>query len=144
MRASAPGVIEQPCDGWYDTGDIVDIDADGFVAITGRVKRFAKIAGEMISMPAAEALAASLWPEEQHAVVAIPDARKGEQLLLLTTRRDATPTALLAQARARGLAEIAVPRVVHVVDKVPLLGSGKTDYPAAQKIAEALRMAKAA
>jgi acyl-[acyl-carrier-protein]-phospholipid O-acyltransferase/long-chain-fatty-acid--[acyl-carrier-protein] ligase len=144
MRVSAPGVIEQPRDGWYDTGDIVDIDAEGFVAITGRVKRFAKIAGEMISMPAAEALAASLWPEEQHAVVAVPDARKGEQLLLLTTRRDATPTALLAQARARGLAEIAVPRVVHAVDKVPLLGSGKTDYPAAQKIAEALRMAKAA
>jgi acyl-[acyl-carrier-protein]-phospholipid O-acyltransferase/long-chain-fatty-acid--[acyl-carrier-protein] ligase len=144
MRTSAPGQIEGVPGGWYDTGDIVDIDADGFVAITGRVKRFAKIAGEMISMAGAEAFVASLWPEHQHAVLAVPDARKGEQLLLLTTRQDAGVAPLLAHARGRGVAEIAVPRLVRVVNAIPLLGTGKTDYPAAQRLLEARDQAEAA
>jgi acyl-[acyl-carrier-protein]-phospholipid O-acyltransferase/long-chain-fatty-acid--[acyl-carrier-protein] ligase len=139
MRATAPGVIEKPENGWYDTGDIVDIDPQGYVSITGRAKRFAKIAGEMVSMSAAEALVASLWPDAQHAVLAQPDARKGEQLLLLTTRKDAAARDILAHARARGMAEIAVPRTVLVVDAIPLLGTGKTDYPAVQRLAESLQ-----
>jgi acyl-[acyl-carrier-protein]-phospholipid O-acyltransferase/long-chain-fatty-acid--[acyl-carrier-protein] ligase len=141
MRATAPGVIETPADGWYDTGDIVDIDPHGYVSITGRAKRFAKIAGEMVSMSAAESLVASLWPDAQHAVLAQPDARKGEQLLLLTTRRDAAARDIVAHARARGMAEIAVPRSVLVVDAIPLLGTGKTDYPAVQRLAETLQAA---
>ena len=144
MRITAPGAIEPPPEGWYDTGDIVDIDPKGFITITGRVKRFAKIAGEMISMPAAEALAASLWPDHQHAVLAIPDPRRGEQLLLLTTRPNTTPQALLTHARTIGAPDLAVPRLVYVVDKIPLLGTGKIDYPAVQKIAEAHARAKAA
>jgi acyl-[acyl-carrier-protein]-phospholipid O-acyltransferase/long-chain-fatty-acid--[acyl-carrier-protein] ligase len=139
MRATAPGVIEPPENGWYDTGDIVDIDAHGFVSITGRAKRFAKIAGEMVSMSAAESLVASLWPDEQHAVLAQPDARKGEQLLLVTTRRDAAVRDILAHARSRGMAEIAVPRAILTVDAIPMLGTGKTDYPAVQRLAETLQ-----
>jgi len=137
MRASAPGVLEPPEDGWYDTGDIVDIDARGFVAITGRVKRFAKIAGEMVSMAAAESLVASLWPESQHAVLAVADARRGEQLLLVTTRQGAAVRDVQAEARARGVAELAVPRAVLVVGAIPVLGTGKVDYPAVQRLAEA-------
>jgi acyl-[acyl-carrier-protein]-phospholipid O-acyltransferase/long-chain-fatty-acid--[acyl-carrier-protein] ligase len=130
-------VLEPPPGGWYDTGDIVTIDADGFVSIKGRAKRFAKIGGEMVSLAAAEGLASAVWPDEVHAVVSIPDARKGEKLLLVTTRRDADARALLAAARARGVAEIQVPRDVMVVDKVPLLGAGKIDFPAVKRLVEA-------
>ena len=136
VRAAAPGVLEPPEDGWYDTGDIVGVDAQRYVTILGRAKRFAKIAGEMVSMAAAEALAAAVWPGAQHAVMSLPDARKGEQLVLLTTQQDAAPRALLVQARAQGVPEIQVPRAVQVVDKIPLLGTGKVDYPAAQRMLE--------
>jgi acyl-[acyl-carrier-protein]-phospholipid O-acyltransferase/long-chain-fatty-acid--[acyl-carrier-protein] ligase len=137
LKADAPGILEPPPDGWYDTGDIVTIDHAGFVTIKGRAKRFAKIAGEMVSLAAAETLANSIWADAAHAVVAIPDARKGERLLLVTTQPDAAPRVLLSVARDRGIAEIMVPREVMVVDKLPLLGTGKTDYPAVQKLAEA-------
>ncbi len=135
LRAGAPGVLEPPAEGWYDTGDICTVDEEGFVTIVARVKRFAKIAGEMVSMPAAEALAARLWPDAAHAVVAVPDGRKGEALVLLTTQSDATSAALLAQARLQGAAEIGVPRSVRVVESLPLLGTGKVDYAAATKLA---------
>ena len=138
LRATAPGVLERPAGGWYDTGDIVDVDAQRFVTILGRAKRFAKIGGEMVSMPAAEALAIAVWPGAHHAVLSVPDARKGEQLVLLTTREDATARALVGEARARGVPELQVPRVIHVVRAVPLLGSGKTDYPAAQRLLDGL------
>ncbi len=128
-------MLEPLADGWYDTGDICTVDAEGFVTIRARAKRFAKIAGEMVSMPAAEALAGALWPGAAHAVVAVPDARKGEALVLLTTQADATAAALLAHARERGTAEIAVPRSVRVVEALPLLGTGKVDYVAATKAA---------
>jgi acyl-[acyl-carrier-protein]-phospholipid O-acyltransferase/long-chain-fatty-acid--[acyl-carrier-protein] ligase len=129
LRADAPGVIETLEDGWYDTGDIVDCDAQRFVTILGRARRFAKIGGEMVSMAAAEALAAKLWPDASHAVLCVPDARKGEALVLVTTQRHADARALLAFARQNLVAELMVPRVVEVIDKMPLLGTGKIDIP---------------
>ena len=84
LRVENPGVLEPPPDGWHDTGDIVTIDAQGFVTIKGRAKRFAKVGGEMISLAAVEALAGDLWPNALSAVVAVPDARKGERLILVT------------------------------------------------------------
>ena len=134
LRAEAPGVLQPPADGWYDTGDIVAIDTAGFVTIKGRAKRFAKIGGEMVSLAAAESLASTTWPDEVHAVIAIPDARKGEKLLLVTTQRNAESRALLNAARERGVAEIQVPRDVMIVEKIPLLGTGKVDYPAVQRL----------
>ncbi len=136
LRATAPGVLEPPAEGWYDTGDVCTVDGDGFVTITARAKRFAKIAGEMVSMPAAEALAAAVWPDAAHAVVAVPDGRKGEALVLLTTQAGASSAPLLAQARAQGVAEIAVPRTVRVVPELPRLGTGKIDYTAASRLLE--------
>jgi acyl-[acyl-carrier-protein]-phospholipid O-acyltransferase/long-chain-fatty-acid--[acyl-carrier-protein] ligase len=145
MRAGAPGVLEPPPGGWYDTGDIVRLDARGFVAITGRIKRFAKIAGEMVSMSGAEAMIAALWPDDQHAVLAMPDARRGEALLLLTTRADASVGEIVEFARGRGAAEIGVPRAIRHVAALPLLGTGKVDYPAAQALVGAgVRQAEAA
>ena len=120
----------------YDTGDIVSVDAAGFMTIVGRAKRFAKIGGEMVSMTAAEALVASLWPESQHAVISVADTRKGEALLLVTTRQNADAREILALARARMISEIMVPRAVLCVKSVPLLGTGKVDYPAVQSRAE--------
>jgi acyl-[acyl-carrier-protein]-phospholipid O-acyltransferase/long-chain-fatty-acid--[acyl-carrier-protein] ligase len=134
FHATAPGVLEPPLDGWYDTGDIVSVDEAGYVSILGRAKRFAKIAGEMVSMAAAEDLAASLWPDASHAVMAQPDPRKGERLVLVTTRANADPAELLAHAAARGIAELMVPRSVVTVDAIPVFGSGKRDYPGVARL----------
>jgi acyl-[acyl-carrier-protein]-phospholipid O-acyltransferase/long-chain-fatty-acid--[acyl-carrier-protein] ligase len=106
------------------------------VTILGRAKRFAKIAGEMVSLGAAEALAFEIWPENQHAVLAIADARKGEQLVLVTDRSGADRTALLARAKAKGVSELTVPRAILVVDKLPLLATGKADYPAVARLVD--------
>jgi acyl-[acyl-carrier-protein]-phospholipid O-acyltransferase/long-chain-fatty-acid--[acyl-carrier-protein] ligase len=136
LRVERPGVLEPPADGWYDTGDIVDIDADGFVTILGRAKRFAKIAGEMVPLGAVEDLVASQWPSAMHAVVAVPDARRGEALVLVTDREDADRQALLAQAQKNGLPELFVPKIILAMKRLPLLGSGKIDYVAVLAAAE--------
>ena len=112
LRAEAPGVLEPPLGGWYDTGDIVDLDAEGFVTIRGRAKRFAKVAGEMVPLGAVEDFIAKLWPDAIHAVVAVPDQKRGEQLILVTDCDEATRPALQAGARDAGLPEIFVPRVI--------------------------------
>ena len=135
-RADNPGVLEPPVDGWHDTGDIVEIDPQGFITIKGRAKRFAKIAGEMVSLSAVEALAAELWPQLITVVVALPDARKGERLVLLTTDANCTREAFMQFARRKGATELMVPADVLVVSKIPLLGSGKPDYVAALETGE--------
>jgi acyl-[acyl-carrier-protein]-phospholipid O-acyltransferase/long-chain-fatty-acid--[acyl-carrier-protein] ligase len=128
------GVLEPPEAGWHDTGDVVEISADNWITILGRVKRFAKIGGEMVSLTAAETLAASLWPDARHAVIAEPDSRKGERLVLVTDQRDADVAQLLAHAQAVGASELSAPRRIVKVAEIPLLGTGKTDYVAIQRL----------
>ncbi len=130
VRAGDLSRLEPPPEGWHDTGDIVAIDAEGFVAIKGRAKRFAKIAGEMVSLAALEAVAADLWPDAGTAMTTLPDPRKGERIVLVTERRDATRQGFAAYAREHGVADVAMPSEVVVVDALPLLGSGKLDHPA--------------
>ncbi len=136
LRAEAPGVLEPTVDRRYDTGDIVTVDSQGFVTIRGRVKRFAKIAGEMVSLGAVENCAAQIWPEFTHAAVAIPDARKGEQLVLVTENPGASRAALLDYARSQGIAELMVPKDIRAVGAIPILGTGKIDYVAVKSIVE--------
>ncbi len=136
LRYEAPGVIDPPKDGWYDTGDIVEIDDDGFVAILGRAKRFAKIGGEMVSLSAVESLAINARPDHTHVVVNLPDPRKGEKLVLITDDEGLARKDILEAARAQGISELAVPSDILCVDEVPLLGTGKVDYTSARRIAE--------
>jgi acyl-[acyl-carrier-protein]-phospholipid O-acyltransferase/long-chain-fatty-acid--[acyl-carrier-protein] ligase len=129
------GAVETPPGGWHDTGDIVSIDGEGLVRLLGRAKRFAKIGGEMISLSAVEDLAAAVWPDRWRAAVSVPDTRKGERLVLLLEGQPVDPKPLLAHAQAVGAPEIAVPRRIINVPAPLLLGTGKTDYGAAGRIA---------
>lgn len=134
LHAHAPGRIEPPAScfgpGWYDTGDIVSVDGHGYVTIKGRAKRFAKIGGEMISLAVIEELAGRVWPDARHAVVNLPDPRKGEQIVLATSQPRADRTPLFERARAEGLSELYLPKRIRILPALPLLGSGKIDYPA--------------
>lgn len=134
LRAENPGLLEPLKDGWYDTGDIVSLDTQGFVTIMGRTKRFAKLGGEMISLAAIEAAVSQLWPGHMHAAVSIPDPRKGEQISLLSDNPQATRDALMGWFRESGLPELALPRKI-IITQVPLLGTGKIDYQTAKAIA---------
>lgn len=138
LRASAPGVLEAPDEGWHDTGDIVSIDDQGFIRIKGRVKRFAKIGGEMVSLAVVENCASAIWPDNMHAAASLPDPRKGEQIILLTDAKDCNREDILAWARNHGVPELSVPRKVILVDEIPVLGTGKIDYGAVQKKADGL------
>lgn len=128
LYATAPGVIVPPVGGWHDTGDIVTIDDEGFIAIKGRAKRFAKIAGEMVSLTAVEEAIYSLWPENQHAIVHVPDPKKGEQIILVTNKRDAQTSEITTLFKSRGMSELGIPRQIIFIDTLPVLGSGKIDY----------------
>jgi len=144
LRADRPGVLEPPHEGWHDSGDIVTIDHDGFICIKGRAKRFAKVGGEMVSLAAVEMLAAELWPNSISAVSAVPDPRKGERLIMVTDKHGATRGDFIAYARGKHAAELMFPAEVIVLDKLPLLGSGKVDQLAIDKFVREQAAAKAA
>ncbi|PJG58351.1 bifunctional acyl-ACP--phospholipid O-acyltransferase/long-chain-fatty-acid--ACP ligase [Aeromonas cavernicola] len=131
LRITAPGVLEPTASelgaGWYNTGDIVEVDHDGFVHIQGRLKRFAKIAGEMVSLEVVEKLAALACPAGQHAASSRPDESKGEALVLFSTV-SVTAEQLNRCAKEQGFPSLAVPRDLRVMAALPLLGTGKTDY----------------
>jgi acyl-[acyl-carrier-protein]-phospholipid O-acyltransferase/long-chain-fatty-acid--[acyl-carrier-protein] ligase len=140
LKVDHPGELQAPAssvgDGWYETGDIVELDEDGFVRIVGRVKRFAKIAGEMVSLESVEKLALAASPDRAHAASSQPDPGKGEALVLFTTDPALTREALEARAGELGLPATAVPHKIAVVEKLPVLGTGKIDYVALGKLSE--------
>jgi acyl-[acyl-carrier-protein]-phospholipid O-acyltransferase/long-chain-fatty-acid--[acyl-carrier-protein] ligase len=136
LRVDNPGVLERPQEGWHDTGDIVTIDEQGFVTIKGRARRFAKVGGEMISLAAVEALASELWPNAPSAVCAVPDLRKGERLILLTEQKNATRGEFHSFAKAKHASDLMIPADVWVVEKLPMLGSGKVDIVAVGKLVQ--------
>ncbi|WP_428407445.1 AMP-binding protein [Hyphococcus sp.] len=136
-----PGVVTPLADGWHDTGDIVSIDENGYMAIRGRLKRFAKIGGEMVSLAVVENCASAVWPDNLHAAAIMPDPKKGEQVILVTDRADAPRGLLLAWAQSHGVPEIAVPKKIVTVDEIPVLGTGKIDYLKVKTLAEEAMLA---
>ncbi len=132
-----PGVLKPPPDGWYNTGDIVALDAEGYVHIKGRVKRFAKVAGEMVSLEVVEHIACTCAPDKLHAASSIADAQRGESILLFTTDKLLKREDLQMVAKNLGLPELAVARKIIAVEEIPLLGTGKTDYVTLKQMAEA-------
>lgn len=151
MRSAAPGVLEPPADeelaaafaegatgddgaGWYDTGDIVHVDEEGFIFIRGRAKRFAKIGGEMVSLAAVEEALREIWPEAVLGVVSVPDPRKGEQLALVIDTDEVTTSRIAAHFASRGLSPLWTPKRIVSVKQAPLLGSGKFDYRKAKEL----------
>jgi acyl-[acyl-carrier-protein]-phospholipid O-acyltransferase/long-chain-fatty-acid--[acyl-carrier-protein] ligase len=137
LLADNPGELIPPKSkfgrGWYDTGDIVNVDEEGFISIRGRSKRFAKVSGEMVSLTAIESLAVNAWPDSQHASTSLPDPKKGEMVILLTTQKNADNKQLATASE--GVHAIGLPKKVFVVDSIPVLATGKTNYPEVTKLA---------
>ena len=138
-----PNVLRPPLEGWHDTGDIVALDERGFITIKGRAKRFAKVAGEMVSLAAVEAMAGALWPASISAAVALPDPRRGERILLVTQHEGANRADFAAYAKGHGASDLAVPSEVAVIAAVPLLGSGKVDHVGLKRLLEEREARKA-
>ena len=128
----------QPQEGWFATGDVVAVDAAGFVTIQARLKRFAKIAGEMINLQVVEEAAAICFAGGVNAVIAIADGRKGERILLFTTAKTAERTLIRDYLLQQGHNGLYVPAEVIRIEKMPLLGSGKPDYVSLHRQTEQL------
>lgn len=139
LRHDQPGVLQPPSSdvgaGWYETGDVVEVDEEGFVRIVGRVKRFAKVAGEMVSLESVEKLATATSPHKVHAASTQTDTARGEAIVLFTTDPALKRDALQATAREAGYPELSVPRKIVFVESLPLLGTGKTDYVTLRQLA---------
>jgi len=122
----------QALGGWYDTGDLARVDEDGFVFLMGRLKRFAKVSGEMVSLTAVEDAFAGAFPQFGNrceiAVVAVPCEDKGEKLVAVTTEPRITLNDLREVIRQKGLTNLSVPREIRTVREIPKLGTGKTNH----------------
>lgn len=131
-----PGQLVPLEGGWHDTGDVVSVNDDGHYVIRGRIKRFAKIGGEMVSLMVVENCAAAVWPDKMHAAAIVPDPKRGEQIVLMTEEPDAKRRELLTWAQTHGVPEISVPKKIIFVEKIPVLGTGKLDYVSITNLAK--------
>lgn len=114
--------------GWYDTGDIVNIDNEGYVTIIGRQKRFAKIAGEMVSLVAIEEMVSEIDKEGIHCAISTEDDKKGEKIILFTTNENLSREIFTEHVKQTKRTELYIPRIIKVMDEIPVLATGKKDY----------------
>ena len=136
ISAENPGQVVTLPDGWHDTGDVVSVDEEGYYVIRGRIKRFAKIGGEMVSLTVVENCAAAVWPDHTHAAAIVPDPKKGERIILITDHPKPNRGELLRWAQTHGVPEISVPKKIIAVEAVPVLGTGKLDYVSVTNMAK--------
>jgi acyl-[acyl-carrier-protein]-phospholipid O-acyltransferase / long-chain-fatty-acid--[acyl-carrier-protein] ligase len=140
LSETRPGSIEPVRsafgEGWYNTGDVASLDGAGFLTIHGRVRRFAKVAGEMVSLELAERIAAEASPKFEHATAAAREAGRGEVIVLFTEDPHLVREQLQHAARKLGAPELAIPRRIVHLDDIPCLGSGKKDYVALNRLAQ--------
>jgi acyl-[acyl-carrier-protein]-phospholipid O-acyltransferase/long-chain-fatty-acid--[acyl-carrier-protein] ligase len=128
LRSTAPGVIEPLTDGWYDTGDVVTVDEEGFLSIVGRARRFAKVAGEMISLLTVERVIEDASADARCAIVVRRHPTRGEELVLFTDSEWLTRAEVQGWIREAGLSPSWAPRDVRCITSIPLLPSGKINY----------------
>lgn len=131
-----------PLEDWYDTGDVVEIDEEGFVFIKARLKRFSKIAGEMISLTLLEDLASTAVNDPNICAVAIPDKKRGEKIVLFTASEEYDKKEfrkrVSEEIAKRNLSNLYVPSSIEKIENIPLLGSGKANYRHLEMLAEQL------
>ncbi|MDM5146783.1 AMP-binding protein [Candidatus Persebacteraceae bacterium Df01] len=135
FHADKPGVLQPPPDGWHDTGDIVELDDDGYLYIKGRMRRFIKIAGEMVPLDVIGETLKAHWLDFDFSVTSLQDTRRGEEPVLLTTMPEANRQNIAAVIQDAGLPSLWQPRRVFVVENIPLQPTGKPDYLAIQQLA---------
>ncbi len=136
ISSDNPGQIIPLAEGWHDTGDIVSVDLEGYYVIRGRMKRFAKIGGEMVSLTVVENCASAVWPDQMHACAIAPDPKRGEQIILVTDHPNPKREDLLRWAQTHGVPEISVPKKIVSVEALPILGTGKIDYVSVTDVAK--------
>lgn len=131
IMPDSPGVLVPLEGGWYHTGDVVEIDEIGFVYIRDRIKRFAKIGGEMVSLNAVDEMVRKAYEwmggEFDYGVVAVPHESKGEQIVLVTNNRHVEQDVLHSYIRNNGMSELFLPRIILFRDKLPVFATGKAD-----------------
>src|SRR5262245_51917976 len=129
-------------EGWYVTGDIAKFDTDGFITLTDRLSRFAKIAGEMVPLAGVEeAIQTALAADELRCVVtSVSDAARGERLVVLYAGEELDSDAVIAHLTAAGLLNLWIParEAFHRVEAIPLLGTGKLDLKKIKEMARGL------
>jgi acyl-[acyl-carrier-protein]-phospholipid O-acyltransferase / long-chain-fatty-acid--[acyl-carrier-protein] ligase len=134
LKHDNPGILQPLPENWYDTGDIVTIDDEGYVTIQGRSKRFAKIGGEMVSLAVVEEIASVSFKGSQNAALIEADPKKGEAIILFTDFKDATKQLFLEQIKLIGASELHLPKQIRFIASLPFLPTGKIDYQALKAI----------
>jgi acyl-[acyl-carrier-protein]-phospholipid O-acyltransferase / long-chain-fatty-acid--[acyl-carrier-protein] ligase len=125
--------------GWYDTGDMGIIDEDGFMWHRGRLKRFVKVGGEMVSLVRVESVLETLLPQDTLCcVVDVPNPSKGAEIVAAIATSEIDKRRIIKEM-AKHLPAIAVPKVIHIMDEIPLMGTGKVNFREVERICRNLQ-----